>query len=1013
MKTKKLFLILLLIYGFTASGIAQSITGEVFDKVTQQTIPGANVIVVGKASFGTTTDMDGKFTIDLQNGTQINVTFIGYESQNITINPQQTFYRIELKPESTMLGDAVVIGYGTQRRKDLTGAVSSVKSEDLARAPIVSAEQAMQGRLAGVTITQNSGAPGGTANVRIRGVGTINNSDPLYVIDGVPSDNMAFINPADIENIDVLKDASASAIYGSRGANGVILVTTKQGKMGKSKINFDAYVGISQVWKKPELLNTREWYDIINEARTNGNKSPFNLIAPSDDLNHTTNWFDEVTQTGVMQNYDLSISGGTEAIKYNLSGGYLKSEGTITGSKYSRSTVRFNGTYKVKPWLNVGTNVAFMMSEKNNINENDYYYGIVYSALKLDPATPVWNNETNFYAASPYTDVYTPNAWNATHFSKTNLFKIFGNVFADVKFLNNFVYKSSFGIDTNNERESLYQPVYYLSPQLQNKESLVTRNIYQPFTWVWDNTVTYNNTFGGKHNLSVMVGTSAQENRNNFVLASKKGTPGDDITLQELGAATLGDKVDGNLTEWALFSFLGRVNYSFDGKYLFTFNFRRDGSSKFGPNNRYGNFPSFSAGWVLSEENFLKPVNFINNLKLRGGWGQIGNEKIPSYQFISTIRSHNDLSYTFGTNQAMAYGAIGVVPGNPNIKWETTTTYNAGLDFSLFNNKISGSFDYFVRKTTDILFAVPVPSYVGWGHGGTFPSPTINVGKVSNKGWEFTLTWQNTIRDFSYRISGNVSMVKNTVDYLSPSIKSFAGGSLKFGNTTRTEVGHSIGEFYGYVTDGIFQTPEEVAKSAQAETAIPGDIRFKKLTPGDKLSDADRKFIGSPHPKVSYGVNFDFSYKNFDLAIFFQGVAGNKIFNAMKYDLLDDKGEVWNRDREILNRWTGPGTSNTIPIMNASSKNNNLRVSDFYVESGAYLRLKNIQLGFTLPKTLTTKLGIDRIRIYASALNLLTFTKYSGLDPEIGYTGGTFREGVDFGTYPQARTYNFGVNLTF
>ncbi|GAA4833037.1 TonB-dependent receptor [Algivirga pacifica] len=1010
---------------FSAFAQSKLISGNVTDAAGEP-IVGANVVIKGTTQ-GTMTDLDGKFNLSIPadiSSPVLQIRFIGYESKEITVG-NQTSFSIALAEDIEQLEEVVVVGYGIQKKSDLTGSIATVSPEDMNKTAIPNVSQALQGRVAGVNITAASGAPGAGTRVRIRGVGTVNDASPLYVVDGfIVNGSIDHINPNDIKSISVLKDASATAIYGARGANGVILVTTKNGSEGQgTKITYDAYYGVQEAWKAPDMLNSEEYLMVMTKAYENAG-STFNMVAPSNDLGVSTNWFEEVTQVAPMQNHNLSVSGSKEGLNYYLSAGYFDQEGIVKGSNYERLNVRLNGDYQAKDYLRIGTNLT-LANAKGKTLPTDFYHGIINAAQKVDPLTPAYD-ANGLWGSSPYMDINNPVGTIERANNRYSNLRVTGNAYAEVEILKGLKAKSAFSMDLLRNDSYNMEPIFNVSPDENNLRNTVFRGYGATNTWLWENTLSYNKTFD-KHTVSALVGYTAQESRFESLGVTRADLLGENEALQYISSATnLEPQVYGSAAEWAMLSTLARVNYSYDDRYLVTANFRRDGSSKFGPENRYGNFMSFSTGWKVINEAFMSDLKggLLDDLKVRAGWGQIGNDKIGNYEFATAYRSLGRYAYIFGVGGSET-STVGLGPmsiGNTAISWESTETTNLGLDVALLDGRLEANLDYFIRDTKDMLIQEPVPMYIGFNSttGGTI-APITNLGSVRNKGWEAVLTWKETRGDFSYSVSGNLSSVNNEVLSFGNDLVEFvSSGTFQAGATTRTTPGQPIGAFYGYVVDGIFQNQAEVDAHGQPN-ARPGDFRYKDINgydsegnlvegPDGVINDADRDFIGSPMPDFTYGLTLNAEYKGFDVSVFFQGVQGNELFNAMKYFNMTG-GFPYNKNREILNAWNGEGTSNEVPRLDANDPNNNLRVSSFYIEDGSYLRLKNVQLGYTLPSELVKKAGMQRVRVYASAQNLLTFTNYSGLDPEI--SGGALSTGLDYGTYPQARTMMFGANIAF
>lgn len=1013
MKQKLTLLSFLLFMLLHWSAVAQDalVSGKIKDTAGEPVI-GANILIKG-TKVGTITDLNGLFKLSIPASVSapvLQISSIGYLKQEVAVGGRSSI-DVMLEADVEQLEEVVVVGYGIQKKSDLTGALSSVKAADVAALPVPNAAQALQGRAAGVQVTANSGAPGAGMAVTIRGLGSVNGASPLYVVDGMLLDDISFLNPNDIDNIDILKDASATAIYGSRGANGVVIVTTKKGKSGAPVITLDSYVGVQQAWKKPDLLNSEEWYNVVSTANKNGGKV-FNLSPDANNLKHTTNWFEEVTQSAPMQSHNLSVSGGTDASRYLASVNYFQQDGIVRGSTNERLTFRLNLDNKVGKYVKYGVNMA-LNNTKYVFLPSDYFNGIINASLKLDPITPVRKPDGSFQS-SPYTDVMNPVAYIDRYNSPTLERRMVSSAYLDVQPLKGLTLRSSLGLDLAFSKTKTFEPAYFMAVDEQKAQSTASHSASQSLTWLWENTATYTRTFE-KHSITALAGVTAQRSTSEWVSALRNGVPGTAPELQ-YPSAGLGGKEDGQIASGSgsassIYSLLGRVNYSYDDRYMLTASIRRDGSSRFGPGNRFGNFPSVAVAWRLINESFMKNLdqNILSDLKLRAGWGQVGNQGIPNYQYNNTLYAGLENGAVF--NNTVRPGAAIDLMANTTIKWEAVESSNVGIDMAFFSNKLTLSTDYFVRETQDMLIRKPLPTYSGF-----VTNPYANIGNVSNEGVEVTLGWRDqTEGGFSYGISVNAAHIKNTVGNLGGPNVSVAGGGFRIGSTTLSREGSPVGAFYGYAVDGIFQTQEEVtnyAKDGKAiqPAAIPGDFRYKDLNGDGKITADDRQIIGSPHPDLFFGLNFDAAYKGFDLLLFVQGTYGNDIMNAMKFHTLN-AATVENKDRAILGAWTPGSGVNDMPGLNVSSKNDNTRLSSWYVEDGSYLRVKNVQLGYTLPAGLTKKLGIANWRFYVGGANLLTLTKYSGLDPEIG--GGTLSMGVDTGAYPAARVWTAGTSLRF
>ncbi|MDR3058023.1 MAG: TonB-dependent receptor [Prevotella sp.] len=1004
-------------YSLKSDGVVEqqqarvTVQGKVIDSQGEPLV-GVSVTIKGTTN-GTMTDIDGAYSIATTSDATLVFTYIGYKAQSIAVG-NQTNISITMEEDAQMMDEVIVVGYGVMKKSDVTGAISSVKSDAISRQPVANVAQALQGQVPGVIVTSNSGAPGGSINVRIRGIGTVNNSDPLYVVDGMPVSNIDYLSTSDIQSMEILKDASATAIYGARGANGVVLITTKQGKAGKTTVTLDAYYGASKVVNKLDLLDGPQWYDLQTEINKVRGSAPIDLSKV--DRNTSTDWMKEITRTAAIQSYNLGISGGmVDEYTYNLGVGYIDQEGTIKKTDYQRLSFRQNIEKTIiKKTLVLGTNLNISQSRTNKILEGSNTVGIVNSAIKLEPVIPVRDEDGN-YGFSPYVDYNNPVADIDFTNNKSKTTSIVGNIYADLNFLKYFKFKSSFGVDMRKTDDYIFNPTYEVSSYQKNPVNMVTRGYLKSDYFVWENTLNYTRTFAEKHSVNALVGYTREWGRTETLEGSKKNTPNNDFDLQYLDAAQDGSSATavGTAYESALISYLGRINYDFDDRYLFTASIRRDGSSRFGSDHQYGNFPSFALGWKVSNEDFFKNLNagWVSSLKLRAGWGRIGNQNIDNYMYQNLLSSNIQYSYLFGNGSAqqLYQGLVAVKMGNANVKWETTESTNIGLDANFLSGRLTFSGEYYYKKTKDMLITEPIPNYLGFETG-----PMTNIGSAENKGFEFNIDWRDQIGDFSYNVGFNISTIKHKMLSIG-SGSPITGGALRNGNATLTRVGDPIGAFYGYKTNGLVQTEAQLTEVRKLQpNAQLGDVVFVNTNGDESLNDQDKVVIGNPIPDFIYGINLGFGYKGFDLNMQWGGTYGNDIFNAMRYYTYD-LSSVTNKDVAVLNYWRPDNTNTNIPRLAGSDVNDNMRISDRYVEDGSYLRLRNIQLGYTFPVSFSKKAYMQKLRIYVTGQNLFTFTDYSGADPEVGQITSTnyLSRGVDIGTYPQAMTITGGVSITF
>lgn len=980
------------------------ISGKVVDKNGEPLI-GVS-ISVPETGYGTMTDENGNYSIAVPNvHSKLQFTYVGYKT--VSVEASSSIVNVKLESGESAIDEVIVVGYGTMKKSDVTGAISSIKPDALIRQPVSNVTSALQGVVPGVTVTSNSGAPGGSVNVRIRGIGTVNNSDPLYVVDGQPMDNINFLSAADIQSMEILKDASATAIYGARGANGVVLITTKQGKPGKTVVTLDAYWGGSQILNNLNLLSGPEWYDI--EVAKGLDVTKFTDTYKLN-KNTSTNWLKEISREASIQNYSLGISGGMkDEYKYNTSINYISQQGTIRKTDYKRFSVRQNiEKTVVKDILTIGTNASISNSKENRILEGSNTVGIVNSAIKLEPVVPVKDADGN-YGWSPYQDYNNPVADINYTSNYRKIFSVVGNMYADLNFGKGFKFKSSFGADIRKTDTYMFIPVFYVSNYQQNTENEVSRGYIRSDYYVWENTLSFNRTFKEKHTINAVVGYSNEWGRTETLNGTKYNTPNDSEELQYLSAAQTGDNATGTAYESALISYLGRVNYNYDNRYLATLSIRHDGSSRFGSTHRYGTFPSFALGWTLSNESFFKKVDskFVSSLKVRAGWGRIGNQNIGNYKYQNLLTNYIQYAYLYGTKETLYQGITAVALANKDVKWETTESTNIGIDATFMDNRLSLTAEYYNKDTKDMLLTEPIPNYLGYESG-----PLTNIGSANNRGFEASMEWRDKINDFNYNIGFNISTIRNRMgDIINP----LTGGSIRNGNATYTVKGKPIGSFYGYKTNGLVQTSDQLAEVQKLQPkAQLGDVVFVDVTGEGSLTSADKTFIGNPIPDFIYGINLGASFKGFDINVQMGGTYGNDIFNAMRY-FTYDLASMTNKDKAVLNYWTPQNTNTNIPRLAKVDSNDNMRISDRYIEDGSYLRLRNVQIGYTLPASLPQKLYMSKVRIYLTGQNLLTFTKYSGADPEIGQIDedNTLSRGVDIGTYPQARTITGGISITF
>ncbi|SEG01529.1 SusC/RagA family TonB-linked outer membrane protein [Algoriphagus boritolerans] len=984
-----LFLVLCLLFGTQV--LAQStvqVQGTIIDS-TGEPLPGVNVVIKGTA-VGTVSDLDGKYTLNVPSDAVLVFSFVGFISQEIPVN-NQTVINLTLAEDTSDLDEFVVVGYGLQRKSDLTGAISSIKSEEINRLPVSNVTQSLQGRVSGVQVTSNSGAPGAGTTIRIRGVGTLNNSSPLFVVDGMLLDDIDFLNPNDVESMEVLKDASATAIYGSRGANGVVIVTTKGGSFDtKGKINIDAFTGVQQVAKKIDLVNGRQFAELANELEQNVGNQP---IYDVNDYGVGTDWQDQIFRNAPVSSVNLGASGGNANTSYNLSVNYFNQKGVVKESEFERLTLRLNNQYKLGEAVTFGHNFSFIYFNQQNEP------GVVGNAYRAYPIFNPRNPDGTFTNTAPVGNPVAQFEYNSNN--QTNDYRSVGNFFMDVKFLKDFTFRSNFGLDLSFRDGKNFTPVFFVSPTQQNPENSISVNTGRARNILWENTVNYNKEWDD-HRINLLGGVTTQSFYQESLGGGRRNLPGEDPSLWYLNAGELTSQTNSNSAgDWAMLSFLFRANYVYKDKFLVTGTFRRDGSSRFGRENRFGNFPSIALGYRLIEEGFLQNQNFLSNLKIRGSWGIIGNDKIAFYEGRPVVTGNTNA--VFGVNEELIYGATLTRLANPFIQWEETITSNLGLEFGFFDDRLTGELDYYYRRTNDILVGVPIPSYVGASN-----NPIVNAASVENKGIDLSLNWREQKGDFGYNFGIVASTVNNSVLDIGEGNEAIFGGAVGISGLlgSRTIVGESIGHYFGYKTAGVFQNEEQLANTPKRGPERVGDLIFEDTNGDGVVNNNDRVILGSPIPDLIFGFNLGFDYKGFDFGADFNGTVGNEIYNSKK----QVRFNTYNFETSFLDRWTGEGTSNEEPRV--TNGGHNYEVSDRFIEKGSFLRLRNIQIGYSFPTVALDRFKVQNFRLYLSGTNLFTLTKYSGYTPEIG-GGNVLGTGYDSGLYPIARTVNIGISANF
>jgi TonB-dependent starch-binding outer membrane protein SusC len=1035
--------------------VEKIISGKVTDN-DGNLMPGVNIVVKGTA-IGTVTDAEGNYTLKVPNDAGILVfSFIGFTPVEVAIGTQTTI-NVTLTLDIQQLQEIVVIGYGEVKKSDLTGAVGAVSEDELRTVVKTSFEQSLQGRVAGVLVTNNSGQPGGGVSLRIRGTSSINSTnEPLYVVDGVPIDGdargtatgfdwagggngqtavsrLASINPDDIVSVNVLKDASAQAIYGSRAANGVVIITTKRGQSGESKISYSSYTGVQQLGKTIEVMNLQEYAAFVNEAYDAIGRSPKPAeFADPSLLGEGTNWQKEIYQSAAIQNHNIGFTGGNEKSTYSISTGYFDQDGVVIGTNFKRYSMRVNLDSKVKDWFKIGNSFTFSHTNQK-ITLTDQDDGVVAVSLVQGPDVPVRNVDGSW--AGPV--VSGQNSTFDNPVAKANdrnlgvkRYQALGNIFAEATILKKFVFRTELGGDLQLTNNYAFIPTYNYGPFNVNTVNKSRRDRSESIYWIWKNYLTYTTTFADRHNVTAMAGHEAQSSTWESLSATRFKFQSNDANEINAGDASTAQN-SGTKGDWAMESYFGRVIYNFDDRYLFTGTFRADASSNFGPNYKWAYFPSMAVKWNITNESFLSNINHLDLLSVRLGYGETGNQNIPGYQYGASI----------GT-RLNGLGSVSYADkiANPNIRWETTKQFNIGLDLGLLGNRVQLTADYYVKNTDDALMQQSLPDYLAPRGTGNLSAPWVNLGSIQNKGVELTLTTRNLQGALTWGTTVTFTSNRNKVVSLGDGVAPIDGVAQWTNVVSRTTEGKPIGSFYGYVIDGIFLTAEELLTAPSQSTGSQinrisgtwiGDYRFKNYGTDGVVDATDRQFIGNPQPDFSFGINNTFEYRNFDLSVYLQGTYGNDLFNFLRYKtesmrFLRDNQTTAVRDRAIIQmidpngspndpaNWivTNPGTD--MPRHIPGDPNENARMSDRYVEDGSYMRIQNITLGYTLPKNNVVSKYINRLRVYGSVQNLHTFTKYTGYDPEVGaYNQDAKLTGVDNGRYPMPRTFTVGVNVEF
>lgn len=978
---------------------------------------GVNVLVKGTTT-GTMTDTNGAYSLpNVAVGSVIEYSFVGYKTVELTVGADELM-NVTLVEDQNMLEELVVIGYGTVKKSDVTGSVSSVTAEALDKSSTGDPIQALQGRAAGVQIVTAGGSPDATAEIKIRGTGSPNGSTPLFVVDGFPLNDIQHLSPNDIASIEILKDASACAIYGSRGANGVVMITTKQAKAGALKVNIKTEFGVEATPTKPTMLSSQEYAEMTNLARANSGLDA--KYANPSSITTDTDWFNEVMRAGKYQNYSLTLSGGSEKVSTVFTTNWFSREGTVKSTKFERLNFSQNTQYKPFSSLTLKASFSGSFMKTNSLGANGSNNRTIFlSSLIAPPDVPVWNETTNYYSGISVFRLANPAGVIARNNTKGNMNFLMANLSADWNIFKDLVFTSRFGYRYGIGLDSDFSPIYFETSNIASGNNSISRTTNYSKDWTWENMLTYSKKIG-VHEFSLMGAVSARDFYRENYYGAKKNLPSESEEFRYFDAASDSNPtLTGSASSLGMFSYLARLNYSLLNRYLLTASFRADGSSRFVGSKKWGYFPSGAFAWKISEEPFFKNMSqeWLTTAKLRLGWGQIGNERISSYYPYQTSIAQNRY-YVLGDKERVNGAALNSL-GNTDLQWETSEQYNAGLDLGFLDSKLTATIDVYLRKTDNILLSESVPRLSGTG------SIIRNVGGMENRGIELALGWKDNIGDFSYNIDGNISFIKNEVTNLGTSGILQANGLTydyalidfqgQFNNIVRSTVGNPYGRFYGYEMLGIFQDQAEIDNYKSKDGTVimpkakPGDSKFADLDGDGKISSSDMTVIGDPNPTAVYGLSFNANWKNFDLSILFQGTWGNDVFNASKFYFEKFDGRQNVLKSAYKSGWSGKGSTNDRPITLAydtddARNSQNWWQSTMYVEDGSYFRMKNLQVGYTFSPKLSAS-SQPSFRIYFSAQNLLTFTKYSGFDPEVSDNG------VDAGQYPQPRTFVFGLNI--
>lgn len=1007
-----------LFVGFSFNLHAQNkISGTVTDAKSGDPLPGVNILVVGTAT-GTATDINGQYSLNvLSLKDSLRFSFIGYQTQTVPVNGRTT---IDIQMKTTIVtsgNQLVVVGYGTQKRSNVAGSMTSVNTQQIQEQPVTNFEQSLQGKIPGVHVHYNTGEPGAPMQVQIRGVGTFGNSNPLYIVDGIPmqSEDMASLNPDDIKSMEVLKDASAAAIYGSRAANGVVLIETKTGQKGKIQLDYNGYVGLQSFTNFIPMLNSQQYADVVNESTAASGLTPDPAYNDPDNLKHSTNWQRAAFRLAPMTSHTARISGGGENVTYSVGGNYMSQEGIMVFNNLKRYSANIKTKFDVTDKLTVGE--SLILDKLSGLNRNTGFNLDFTYMLGGSPTMRIYNPENlGGYAGPNPKQTGINNRDNVIErrdlrrvYGKTD--RLLGNFYVEYNFLPGLKDRFSYGLRAHRDKSKAFVPVFQAGNRSNSTASLTDTREEHSHTLLQD-LLTYQRDIGKNFSIRILGGYSQEVDLHSNFSGFIQDFPSSRVQVIDAGTGNF--TIGGNKSKYTLRSYFSRAHLTLFNKYLFTATYRRDGSSRFGEDQKYGNFPSVAIGWVMSREKFMKNIPWLSNLKLRADWGQLGNQDIAEYANGTYVTTGQ--RYILGDQ--FAPGAAVISVGNPKIRWETTTETDVGFNMAIFNNELTFTGDYYIKSTDDILVRPPISVATGIDRGN---GPFENEASMKNTGIELGLTYSKSLDNFNYTLSGNISTVKNKVTSLGNqnSIINFVTNAYNYGVYTITKVGEPVSSFYGWIDEGIFQDQQEIDNHAKQVGAKPGDVIFKDINHDGIISSDDRTIIGNPFPNFVYGFSANINYHRFNFVLAIHGVQGRRLYDAQKA-LLENLDGQFNQRKAVLKRWHGKGTSNSIPRATRADPNNNSRPSTRFVENASYLKIQDLRFGYTFSQSMVNNVGLRKFKIYLDIQNLLTITKYPGYSPDIrgGSGSGAVEDnplsvGVDLGTYPVPRVYELGIQLGF